>query len=204
LKLYYIHLIDEWFELYFALMSFISAATFPPSHSYNKDENDQDPHLKGNVNRKNYLLGGDATSFLSSSSLPSLSSSTSSSSLQHLFPRDNSMPYIVPLQMDFGPEAEDGEDDGDGEENETDDDVWPLDVQQAFEEASAIYPAIGRKKLMEDGKLYGRNELIARYIYKRTGKLRTRKQVSSHIQVLSKKKRKQEVRKRNTINMMLI
>ncbi|KAF2858108.1 TEA-domain-containing protein [Piedraia hortae CBS 480.64] len=64
---------------------------------------------------------------------------------------------------------------------------WPDQLEQAFfraETALVKYPPMGRRKALHKDKQRGRNELIADHIYETTGVSRTRKQVSSHIQVL--------------------
>lgn len=62
--------------------------------------------------------------------------------------------------------------------------IWSHDVESAFMDALRRIPHVGRRKITVDGRPCGRNELISEYIFRKTGKVRTRKQVSSHIQVL--------------------
>lgn len=69
-------------------------------------------------------------------------------------------------------------------EKEKQNDLWAPDVQHAFEEVLAIVPKNGLNKVKVSGRSCGRNELISDYIYAKTGKFRSRKQVLSHIQVI--------------------
>ncbi|GAA5835463.1 hypothetical protein JCM9279_004548 [Rhodotorula babjevae] len=63
-------------------------------------------------------------------------------------------------------------------------DVWPTEINDAFHSALRLLPRLGRKKLIIEGKAKGRNELIGDYILRTTGKERSRKQISSHLQCL--------------------
>lgn len=66
----------------------------------------------------------------------------------------------------------------------SEEDIWSDDVQIAFEEALALAPKQGMYKVKLEEKSIGRNGLISSYILYKTGKFRSRKQVSSHIQVV--------------------
>ncbi|KAG2220125.1 hypothetical protein INT45_006153 [Circinella minor] len=77
----------------------------------------------------------------------------------------------------------------DKQEQQNDDSVWPAEIESAFIEALEKVPKLGRRKIMIKGKPHGRNELISDYIFRKTGKSRTRKQVSSHLQVLKNTRR---------------
>nr|POE79787.1 conidiophore development regulator abaa [Quercus suber] len=61
---------------------------------------------------------------------------------------------------------------------------WPDHLEEAFFRALVKYPPMGRRMLLHNGKQRGRNELIADEISQLTGEERSRKQISSHIQVL--------------------
>ncbi len=71
--------------------------------------------------------------------------------------------------------------------------IWSEDVEKAFEQALRMIPKNGLTKIKISGKSCGRNELISDYIYQKTGKSRTRKQVSSHIQVIKNLKKNKEL-----------
>lgn len=77
--------------------------------------------------------------------------------------------------------------------NDQDTDIWSEDVEAAFEEVLSIIPKNGLNKIKISGRSCGRNELISDYILTKTGKFRSRKQVSSHIQVIKNLKQKTDI-----------
>ncbi|ODV95813.1 hypothetical protein PACTADRAFT_49261 [Pachysolen tannophilus NRRL Y-2460] len=72
------------------------------------------------------------------------------------------------------------------ENEEENSSIWSEDIEAAFAEALSVIPKKGLTKIKLSGKSCGRNELISDFIFYKTGKLRARKQVSSHIQVIKK------------------
>ncbi|SMN20348.1 similar to Saccharomyces cerevisiae YBR083W TEC1 Transcription factor required for full Ty1 expression [Maudiozyma saulgeensis] len=65
-------------------------------------------------------------------------------------------------------------------------DKWPHKVERAFTTALRLIMKSGTSKIKIRNKNYGRNELISLYIRYETGEVRTKKQISSHIQVWKK------------------
>ncbi|KAL3234328.1 Ty transcription activator TEC1 [Nakaseomyces bracarensis] len=65
-------------------------------------------------------------------------------------------------------------------------DKWPYRVESAFTSALRLIIKNGTSKIKIRNKNYGRNELISIYIKYHTGEVRTKKQISSHIQVWKK------------------
>lgn len=63
--------------------------------------------------------------------------------------------------------------------------VWDDRIEEAFQNALVNIEPMGRRKKSQRGRPHGRNELISEWILRETGEYRTRKQVSSHIQVLN-------------------
>ncbi|KAJ2176533.1 hypothetical protein EV181_006820, partial [Coemansia sp. RSA 532] len=76
------------------------------------------------------------------------------------------------------------------QQKQTNDDVWPPQLEDAFIEAVYVFATVGQKKYQVEEaysggtnvELIGRNDIISRYIFMKTGQFRARKQVSSHIQ----------------------
>lgn len=63
---------------------------------------------------------------------------------------------------------------------------WPISVETSFVDALRLICKNGNSKLKVGNENYGRNQLISLYIKYQTGKTRTKKQISSHIQVWKK------------------
>uniref|UniRef100_A0A914ENL4 TEA domain-containing protein n=1 Tax=Acrobeloides nanus TaxID=290746 RepID=A0A914ENL4_9BILA len=86
---------------------------------------------------------------------------------------------------------------------EEDDEIWPPEVEVAVREALLLYPS-GKRKIKQNGKIFGRNSLISMYIEKKCGKTRTNDQIASHLQVLKLKRAKLEKLQKHVVTKCLI
>lgn len=98
----------------------------------------------------------------------------------------HSLPDLILTNQkgDFEEEDENPESSQVGSGGSSSENIWSKEVENAFEEVLAIVPKIGLNKIKVGGRSCGRNELISDYILAKTGKFRSRKQVSSHLQVI--------------------
>lgn len=140
------------------------------------------------------------TSKLVRKEMPKSTSFTDSPAAQFEFLDEMSDKLVLPLQLhpaESAPQLEVSVDETTHSSPESShqntDNIWSDDVQAAFEEVLAIVPKNGLNKIKIAGRLCGRNELISDYILAKTGKVRSRKQVSSHIQVIKNMGQKQDV-----------
>lgn len=109
--------------------------------------------------------------------------------------KDTSLPqefFYDPMNYDYDDNPKQNTNESELLSNKSND-IWPDDVEQAFEEVLSIIPKNGLNKIKISGRSCGRNELISDYILTKTGKFRTRKQVSSHIQVIKNLGQKQHI-----------
>lgn len=63
---------------------------------------------------------------------------------------------------------------------------WPIEVENAFEEAASIIPKQSIKNITICGSKHGRSRYILFYIYYKTGSIRNIGQITSHIQAITK------------------